>query len=44
MLTSELQYELPSDRIAQSPCAKRDESRLLVYRRSEDRGYERLAY
>ena len=35
MLTSELQYELPSDRIAQSPCAKRDESRLLVYRRSD---------
>ena len=35
MLTSELQYKLPPEQIAQSPCAKRDESRLLVYRRSD---------
>ena len=36
MLTSELQYDLPPDRIAQSPSEKRDHSRLLVYNRSEE--------
>ncbi len=34
MLLSELDYELPSELIAQQPLAKRDESRLLVYERS----------
>ena len=34
MLTSELHYELPPDRIAQAPADKRDESRLLVYNRA----------
>ncbi len=34
MLTSELHYELPPERIAQTPADKRDESRLLVHHRS----------
>ena len=34
MLTSELDYELPEELIAQRPHDPRDESRLLVYDRS----------
>jgi S-adenosylmethionine:tRNA ribosyltransferase-isomerase len=34
MKTSELDYELPPELIAQRPLDRRDESRLLVYRRS----------
>jgi S-adenosylmethionine:tRNA ribosyltransferase-isomerase len=34
MNTSELEYELPGDLIAQHPAARRDESRLLVYTRA----------
>lgn len=34
MLTSELQFDLPPDLIAQSPSDQRDGSRLLVYHRS----------
>lgn len=33
MKSSELEYELPSELIAQHPAARRDESRLLVYER-----------
>src|SRR4029079_9289628 len=32
--TSELEYELPEELIAQHPAARRDESRLLVYERA----------
>src|SRR4051812_8231987 len=34
MNTSELEYELPEELIAQQPAARRDESRLLVYARA----------
>lgn len=34
MLTKELEYRLPENLIAQSPSKKRDQSRLLVYNRS----------
>src|SRR5215210_1791720 len=34
MLTSELDYDLPPELIAQRPAAHRDESRLLVYERA----------
>ena len=34
MKTSELDYELPEELIAQHPAARRDESRLLVYSRA----------
>jgi S-adenosylmethionine:tRNA ribosyltransferase-isomerase len=36
MLTSELEFDLPPDRIAQSPSDRRDGSRLLVYDRNID--------
>jgi len=36
MHTSELQFELPPDLIAQSPSQRRDHSRLLVYNRSDN--------
>jgi S-adenosylmethionine:tRNA ribosyltransferase-isomerase len=34
MLTSELDYDLPAELIAQHPAPRREESRLLVYRRA----------
>jgi S-adenosylmethionine:tRNA ribosyltransferase-isomerase len=37
MRTSELDYELPAELIAQRPLARRDDSRLLVYERSTGR-------
>ena len=36
MQTSELDYELPAELIAQRPLERRDESRLLVYDRRTD--------
>jgi S-adenosylmethionine:tRNA ribosyltransferase-isomerase len=36
MLTTELEFDLPADRIAQSPSDRRDGSRLLVYHRSNE--------
>ena len=36
MHTSELQFKLPPDLIAQSPSQRRDHSRLLVYNRSDN--------
>ena len=36
MNTSELDYELPEELIAQHPAARRDESRLLVYSRATE--------
>jgi S-adenosylmethionine:tRNA ribosyltransferase-isomerase len=35
MRTSDFDYELPPERIAQQPLARRDEARLMVLRRSE---------
>jgi S-adenosylmethionine:tRNA ribosyltransferase-isomerase len=47
MRTSELDYELPPELIAQRPLARRDESRLLVYERASGevrhRGFAELA-
>ncbi len=37
MKTSDLDYELPAELIAQRPLARRDDSRLLVYERSAGR-------
>jgi S-adenosylmethionine:tRNA ribosyltransferase-isomerase len=37
MLTSDYDYDLPSDRIAQSPAAKRDESKLMIVHRDSGR-------
>ena len=37
MKTSDFDYELPADKIAQTPIAKRDESRLMVLSRAEQR-------
>src|ERR671922_856476 len=37
MKTSELDYDLPPELIAQHPMARRDESRLLVYDRVSER-------
>jgi S-adenosylmethionine:tRNA ribosyltransferase-isomerase len=37
MRTSDFHFELPPERIAQHPASKRDESRLLVLHRMEDR-------
>jgi S-adenosylmethionine:tRNA ribosyltransferase-isomerase len=37
MFTSELEFDLPPDRIAQSPSDRRDSSRLLVYDRNTDK-------
>ncbi len=34
MLTSDLHYDLPAERIAQSPADRRDDSRLLLHNRS----------
>jgi S-adenosylmethionine:tRNA ribosyltransferase-isomerase len=43
MKTSDLDYDLPRELIAQRPLARRDESRLLVFRRaSGDVGHERF--
>jgi len=36
MLTKELDYELPSELIAQSPVKQRDQSRLLLYNRNTE--------
>jgi S-adenosylmethionine:tRNA ribosyltransferase-isomerase len=41
MKTRELDYDLPTDLIAQHPVARRDESRLLVYPRVSQRVHER---
>ena len=37
MKTSDFDYEIPADKIAQTPIAKRDESRLMVISRAEQR-------
>src|ERR687896_1065402 len=43
MKTSDLDYDLPQELIAQRPLARRDESRLLVFRRaSGEVGHERF--
>lgn len=35
MLLNEFDYNLPEELIAQTPCAKRDHSRLMVLNRKE---------
>ncbi|MBQ3219186.1 MAG: S-adenosylmethionine:tRNA ribosyltransferase-isomerase, partial [Clostridia bacterium] len=44
MKTSDFDYYLPEELIAQTPIEPRDHSRLLVYNRSEDKVYHKKFY